>query len=798
MNARKTLRIQRRGMPMNMMTTTIFALRSTTRSSRAATLTLIASSLLLTACTTNQKATDAQAALMPRAAASQPSMLIAGDKSAADANARADEAATAKREPFVSIGTGQFVNPPGPPRPAKASEGTPVSFNLENGDIRELVKNVIVDTLKENVIVHPSVTGTITVRTPKPLARNDLIPALQTLLRGLGFSLVKDGEFWRVLPQAEALQGTTTPRLNARAVVPGQNAIILPVKYIGAKELQRLMVPFTKAPEASIRVDEVRNLMFLFGTETEVRHLLEIADMFDVDLLSGMSFIIYPLVSADVKTVVADWDRIFPAAANPLAGLVRLIPIERMNALMVISPNPDVVKEAKRLLERLDNGMDAGGGTRLYVYDVQYTQAEKLQATLQQALTGRANPASTATVAPGQTANTLSSPVSPIAGQGITAPGNTFAAPPATPVRTTGPTGAAGSAGQGMGLARNATVIADKDRNALLIVATQSEYNAIEAAIKKLDTPPKMIAIEVQIAQVALTGALQFGIAGYFTGKPDSPINRLTSADGVGALLAENPLTKQVASGFNYTWQGAAAKAMLDTLQSKGQSTTIAAPTLMTLDNQKVSFTNGTQISVQTQSIAANGSSGAANSFQYINTGLTINITPRVSGQNVFLEIQQQNSDYRPSASRDNPNPDILQNSQQTTVMVGNGDTMLLGGLFVDTSTVGSSGLPLVSTIPVLGGLFGNQKWTSNRSELVMLVTPRVMASPDQTREVVNDLRRGLSAIEAFAPSASTSGLPTSGEDRKRLNRPPSAQSSLLGEFGKSLRVEPIDTKESK
>ena len=796
MNARKTLRIQRRGMPMTMMTTTIFALRSTTRSSRAATLALMASSLLLVACTTNQKATETQAALTPRAAASQPTMLIGGDKSTTDANARTEDTAAAKREPFVSIGTGQFVNPPGPPRPPKASEGTPVSFNLENGDIRELVKNVIVDTLKENVIVHPSVTGTITVRTPKPLARNDLIPALQTLLRGLGFSLVKDGEFWRVLPQAEALQGTTTPRLNARAVVPGQNAIILPVKYIGAKELQRLMVPFTKAPEASIRVDEVRNLMFLFGTETEVRHLLEIADMFDVDLLSGMSFIIYPLVSADVKTVVADWDRIFPAAANPLAGLVRLIPIERMNALMVISPNPDVVKEAKRLLERLDSGIDAGGGTRLYVYDVQYTQAEKLQATLQQALSGRANPATTATVAPGQTANTLSSPVSPIAGQGLTTPGNTFAAPP-TPVRATGPVGAAGAAGQGMGLARNATVIADKDRNALLIVATQSEYNAIEAAIKKLDTPPKMIAIEVQIAQVALTGALQFGIAGYFTGKPNSPINRLTSADGAGALFAKNPVTELAAAGFNYTWQGAAAKVMLDTLQSKGQSRTVAAPTLMTLDNQKVSFTNGTQISVQTQSTAASGTAAAVNSYQYINTGLTINITPRVSGQNVFLDIQQQNSNAVPSASKDNPNPDIVQNSQQTTVMVSNGDTMLLGGLFIDTSNTSSSGLPFVSTIPVLGGLFGNQGWTSNRSELVMLVTPRVMASADQTREVVDDLRKSLASIEAFAPSASTAKLPTSGEARKRLAQSQPSASSL-GEFGKSLRVEPIDTKESK
>lgn len=744
---------------------------------------LATSSILLAACGQTPARSDAET-LAPRNTASKPAMLVAAASADAD---REDVAASRRQEPVVSIGTGQLFKAPSS-RPVAAEDGgPPLTLNFENGDIRELVKNIIVDNLQETVIVDPRVTGTVTIRTPKPLRRSELMPTLETILRSVGFTVVRDGTVWRVLPQAEALQGSITPRATVKTLGPGMSVVILPVRHIGAKELQRLMVPFAKAPEATVRVDEVRNLLFLSGTENELRHLVEIAEMFDVDLMAGMSFLLYPLQSAEVKTVAADWERIFPAASNPLAGLVRLIPIERMNALLIISPNPDVVKEAQRMIERLDRGNDAGGGARLYVYPLQYTQAEKLQATLQQAISGRVTPAAP-TVAPGQTTSTLTSPITPIAGQSILTPGNTVNSPvlatPAAPIRPLVPVGAA--AAQATALARNATVIADKDRNALLIVATPSEFAAIEAAIKKLDTPPKMVAIEVQIAQVALTGELQFGISGLFTGKPDSPINRLTSDGGVGTLNAPATSTAAAVPGFSYTWQGQAAKAILSTLQTKGQSRTIASPTLLTLDNQKVSFSNGTQISVQTQSTVASTTTAATNSYQYINTGLTLNITPRVSGNNVFLDIQQQNSNAQPR-NDGNPNPDITQNSQQTTVMVANGDTMLLGGLFQDNSSFGSSGLPVVSTIPVVGGLFGSQGWKSNRTELVMLVTPRVMNTVSETRDVVDELRGRLRGIESLLPEVNTQNLPASAA--ARAERAQIKKAGDLGEFSRSFRL---------
>ncbi len=726
--------------------------------------------------------------LYPRVAASAPRLMQAPSVAQADpANTRTDTPDRVK----MSLGNDRTFRIP-QARPADGDEQGTITVNFENGDIREIVRNLIGDALGEGFVIDPAVTGTVTVRTAKGIKRSDIIPTLEMLLRMVKAVVVKEGNYWRILPESGANLGTATPRLQLRPA-GGNGVIILPVRHIGAKELERVMAPFAKQPAAgSIRVDELRNLLFLTGTEAEIRNMLEIAEMFDVNLMSGMSFLVYPLESADVKSVAADWEKIFPAATNPFAGLLRVVPIERMNAVLLISPQRDVILEARQWLERLDKGTDAGGGARLYVYYLQFTQAEKLQAILQQAVTGRVNQTTTATVAPGQTATTLSSAVSPIAGQPLITPGNTFNNPQTTTVQRpfVNTQGVAGAAGQSTGLARNANVIADKDRNALLIVATPSEYAAIESAIKKLDTAPKQIAIEVQIAQIQLTGDFSFGLSGLFTGKPNAPANRMTSANGIGTLA-----NAAAGAAFNYTWSvGSAVKAAIDTLQTTSQYRTIASPTLITLDNQKASFVSGQQISVTTGTVTTPSSLGVvtANTTtttqQYISTGITVNVTPRVSGNNVFLEINQQTSNAAAAPAGTNPNIDTK--SVTTSLMVPNGDTILMGGFIQDSTTKGTAGVPFVSTIPILGGLFGTQTSDSNRSELIMLITPRIMATVEDTRSVVDELRQSMSGIEGSMPQVGTRGLPTASEARQELKERRAAE-KIPNEFNQSLKVQP-------
>jgi general secretion pathway protein D len=757
---------------------------------------LTISTLVLVACAapaTNPSAVDgySQNQLRPRPASSQPK-----SSGANAANEQPGAQSTPPRRETLQLGTGEmFRGAPsigGPPAGGDKS----ISLNFENGDIREITRNILGDLLGENFMIDPRVTGTVSIRTPKGVQRSDLLPIFETLLRQVNASLVRDGLLWRVVPAAEAVQGIQRPRLGF-AANDGSAVQIYTAKHIGAKELQRVMLPFAKGGEAAVRVDELRNILYLAGTETEIKRLLEIASMFDIDLLAGMSFLVYTLQSADVKAVMADWERVFPAANNPFAGLLRVVPIERMNGILLVSPQSEIIVQARTWMEKLDRGSDAGGGARLYVYNLQYSYAEKLQPLLQAALTGRSASGTNApTVAPGQTTSVIGAPPTAVAGQPNLVPGNTAGQPPAannTPQQRqgTGPQapGAAGNA-SALGLARNATVTADKDRNALLIVATPAEYAAIESVLKRLDTPPKQIAIEVQLAEVSLTGDFQFGLQTFFQGHLNGAQNRLTSADGAGSIA---PAAGGAASLFTYTWRKSdAIKAILSLSESKNQVRTLAQPTLITLDNQKASFNSGKQISVRTQTQSSTTTTGTVDSFQYINTGISLNVTPRVSGESVILEIQQEISDAAPSAG---PNPDISKSTTSTTVMVQSGDTMLIGGLFNNKSSNSSGGLPFASSIPVIGGLFGNQRWSSDRSEIALLITPRILGDVEETRSVVDDLRSKLVGIEALLPAASTTLRPASADAKQALKAlslqaEPSSGGGALKEFAHSLRVD--------
>lgn len=721
---------------------------------------------------------SAAVALTPRPAASAPTSVDMDNRRAlADAAADASQQKSASGiGVFQQLGQRGLIRVPptgGIPQASDEKGAAPISLNFENGDVREIVKNVLGDLLNENFMVDPRVTGTVTLRTPKGIARSDLVATLEIMLRTVGASLVRDGQLWRVVPAADAVVGITTPRL---ALTTGQGASVTvrPVRFIGAKEMQRLIVPFARGGEAAVRVDDLRNLLFLTGTETEIRHMLEIADMFDVDVMAGMSILLYPLQSAEAKTVLAEWERLFPGNLNPFTGLLRITAIDRMNALLLISPRPDIIVQARQLLERLDSGQDAGGGTRLFVHVLRYTQAEKLQPLLQQVMSGTraTGTVAAATVAPGQRPNTL---VTPVAGQALTLPGNVSTVPGGA---TAFSNAVGAGAAQGASLARSAVIVADKDRNALLIVATPAEYATIEAALRKLDTPPKQVAIEVQIAEVSLTGELQFGLQSYFQGKVEGSQNRLTSADGLGQL---------VGGAFTYTWRRTdALKAILNLADSRNKIRTLAQPTLITIENQKATFNAGKQISVRTQSSSnvATGATTSTDSYQYITTGISINVTPRVSGENVFLEISQENSDAG-VAAEGNPNPPITRRAATTNVMVVSGDTMLMGGLFQDNSRNSTSGLPVLSAIPGVGGLFGSQTWQSDRTELVLLITPRIMGSAEETRDVVDELRRKLQNIETLIPAASTAALPASGEAKTRQR----LDADALRDVSTSLRI---------
>ena len=654
-----------------------------------------------------------------------------------------------------------------PPSPPAQVTGSGVVLNFEGADLREVVRNILGDILNETYTIDPAVGGTVTIRTSSGIPREALPATLETLLRMNGATMIKSGGMYLVVPQAAAVRGNITPQLgsSARALPAGYSVQIVPLKYIGVREMLRLLEPFARDAQA-VRPDELRNMLILSGTERELRHLMDTIDMFDIDWMAGMSAGVFTLKNSDVKQVMTELEKIVgDRNTSPITGILKIVPIERMNALLVVTPQPAYLDEVKKWIERLDSSSDVGAGLQFFVYYLQNTRAERLAPLLQQAFTGRV----TQPVTP--SAPTLSPGTPP--GQIVSPPA--FTPQPLNQPQTPPPTAAAvvvnqapggpGSA-QGTGIVRNLQVVADKDANTLLVIATAAEYSVIEQALRKLDIPQRQVVIEVTIAEVALTDDLQFGVDWLFKG--GAPSGRGTGGLVTGPLVGapnpanalptgKDPPAAALAKGFTYIINNSnfpgGVQAVLRLLDTYGNTKVVANPHLAALDNQKATIKAGTKVPINQTTNLGGTANGVVSTAQYIDTGVLLQVTPHINaGGLVALDVQAEVSVAGQAACPIECAPPINTRSVQTYVSVQSGQTMIMGGLIQDNRSNTSTGIPLLSRIPILGGLFGGQELKNDRTELVLFITPRVVENEVDLRAAIDDLRRRMDNLDAVIP----------------------------------------------
>lgn len=638
-------------------------------------------------------------------------------------------------EPEVFVGTGRFVaDKPATLTEAEITTAGDIELNFVNADLREVLRTVFVEILNANYLIDPGVQGTLTLQTNRAIDRMALLSTLQTILRSMGIAVLETDGTYRIVPSALAprLSGAPDVALPTSRGARGFSIQIVPLTFVSATEMREILQPV--APQNGIlQVDRDRNLIVLAGTRQEIGAMLDTINIFDVDWLAGMSFAMFPLRSVDPVTLVAELGEILRVNDGPLADLIRLVPMERLNSVLAISPQPQYLKQVRIWIERLDHQAPSDD-VRLYVYYVQNGLASDLAEVLTRSLSDGLE---------GGTSGT--SAVRPLDG-GLPAVGRQ---PESDPSQATTPSDETGNAPSGprrvasvaLAGARAPRITADERNNALLVVATPREWAILEAALRDLDIIPLQVLIEAAIAEVQLNQDLRYGVQWFF----ESGNSSVTLSEvNTGAIAQQFP-------GFSYLFSGSSdIRVVLNALEGVTDVKVISSPQIMVINNQPAILQVGDQVPVATQSAVSvtDTDSPIVNTIQFRDTGVILEVTPRVNDSGlVIMEISQEVSDVVETTTSGIDSPTIQQRRLQSTVAVKDGQTIALGGLIRDDEQEVRSGVPFVQHLPFVGPLFRSTVTNDDRTELLVLLTPRVARDPEDARRITDELRRRIDAV---------------------------------------------------
>lgn len=671
-----------------------------------------------------------------------------GGTEAATIALRDDDETSGAAVDSLKRGTGTFVREIQPPR-VDTSPGD-VTLNFDGTDIREVVKVILGDLLQVNYSLHPAVQGVTSLQTGRPLRRDHLIPTLETLLRMNNAAIVYTGGAYEVVPLANAVQGRVVPQLgdSGRALPEGFSVQVVPLQYIGAEEMSNILQPL--APDGSvIRVDNLRNLIVIAGTSPDMGNLLDTIRVFDVDWMAGLSVGFFVLEYAKANEVVTQLETLLgDEGSNPMKGVFRFVPVESANALLVVSPQPSYLDQARNWIERLDMAEATGDAAeRVFVYRVSHGDAENLADTLSQLFGGSDSGGSGGSVggiAPGMGGSSIGS----------------FGDDSDSDSGSDGDTGGLGGQGQSgprksstreIELSDKVSIVADATNNSLMVRASPKDYKKILDALKQLDILPLQVLIEATIVEIALEGNLKYGVQWNFFGlATEEQRSQFSLGSGDSAATSFLPSFP----GFNWSVisRPNTIRATLSALAKDNLVNVLSSPSVMVMDNQEAQIQVGKDVpTVTAQQQGLQAADRVLNSIEYRQTGVKLKVKPRVTpGGLVQMTIEQEVStvDERGSGGSTLDSPTFSTRKINSSVAVRSNQAVVLGGLIQNERNDSNQGVPGLYNLPFAGPLFGQRTKKSLRTELVVVLTPKVIASDQDAEAVTRDFRNKVKGLQ--------------------------------------------------
>ncbi|HEY0330284.1 MAG TPA: type II secretion system secretin GspD [Rhodopseudomonas sp.] len=624
------------------------------------------------------------------------------------------------------------------------ADGRTYQLNFESTDVAAVSKAILGDILNANYLLDPRVTGQINLTSSQPVPRRSLVALLETSLLSINATLTKDGNVYRISP---VIEPRGLGNIGFQSVGDGYGTTVIPARYVPAATLGKVLDGLG-GRNGTVKVEPSSNLLMIQGTAAERRAIVSAAAMVDVDWMRTKSVAILPVEHAAPETVIVELNRILGTGEGGLSqNVVQLQPISRLNAVLAVSSRRDAIDHVAKWVMRLDEADHVSGGVK--VYRLKYAQAKTVASMLNKMFGGRqgstAGQSDSDQLEPGQdapdngggdkaaTAQTAqaSGTATATAASGTTTQNSsnvvkaTFS--DATTQKSPANEDGAASGKNGGGKVR---VTPDLSNNALFIETNPQTYPIVERAIREMDRFPTQVNIEVTIAEVTLTSELEYGVQFFLkSGKFSAGLG---GAGGV-PLQTTYPGLNLVAGALSDP------QVVLDALAKFTSVKVLSSPSLVVMDRQPAVLQVGDQIPILTRQQTSAESTATVNSVELKDTGIILNVLPRVNANGVVtLNVEQQISNVVSTGS-DSLTPTISQRRVKSAISVTSGQTVLLAGLITETQKIDRSGLPVVSQIKVLNDLLASHDRSSSRTELIIFIRPKIIASGGDAERITEE-----------------------------------------------------------
>lgn len=669
------------------------------------------------------------------------------------------------------------VPPVSAPAPAASAAGAPpvrsatggISLRFDNADIYDVIQVVLGEILGADYTVDPAVQGKVTLRSTSAVQNSDVLGVLQTALANVGVSVLKTGNTYKVVRDAN-LARESLPEKGDSPQSPVMR--VMPLQFVQAAQVAATLKPFA-SPGGTLVPDPTNKYLIVADRAAVVDRMAAIVETLDNELLRNINVRLMRPANADPLEIAKELEALFKTSGllnQPNSDAVKafFLPIQRLGAVLVASSSDVAILTAEKWFSVLDAAPLKDADAMVHVYPVVNSTAAHLASIIQQIFLGAAG-----TQAGGAAANRTTG----LTGTSSTTPSTTTPAPTSSLAGAAGATAAgqqassgvisrgnvpqagASQMGQQAGLAGSVSIIPDEVTNSIIVRASAEDFSRIKKVLAKIDTLPKQVLIQVVVAEVVLNDTLQYGVEWWLNSLLSNNGRTWASKVGLDGILKGSSTPGVVSgtgTGFNYAVMNGSSQ-VIGLLNLLGKDTNVnllSAPHVMAADGRVAKIEVGNDEPVVTQTVQAAASTltglSTSNSVQYRPTGLILEVKPTISANGVVaMSISQEVSSRVGSVLVGGAEyPNFSKRRVTTDVSVEEGKSLLIAGLIEDKGDDQSVGIPGVKDIPIFGTLFGSTKKVKTKTELLITITPHIVTNAADADRVALNFNGALGELK--------------------------------------------------